>query len=128
MFSEESSKEQVVDAITCLITHKLVFWAGYKDIVLVSAHFLGSWTVLTQLEPACESQGKHSNQEPSPVDMEVAATKPLLTTFPRRWLDVNGRQVPELWEAACRAVIGIVVFRPGVNQVRQSLHLTVLRR
>ena len=130
MFSEESSKVQVVDAITSLVTHKLVFWAGYKNIVLVSAHFLGAWTVLTKLEPARDSQEEHINQESqtSPVDMEVVATKPLLTIFPRRWLDVNGRQIPELWEAACRAVIGIVVFRPGVNQVRQPLHLTVLRR
>ncbi|KAI0095273.1 hypothetical protein BDY19DRAFT_917063 [Irpex rosettiformis] len=119
-FSDEPDRELVVDAVIRLVSHKLAFWGGYRDIVLISAHFLTSWTVAIRSQPffpTRESQ-EHSNLETqsSPVDMKVTVTKPPLTTFPRRWLDVNGRRISEIWEAACRAVIGIVVFHPGVNQ------------
>ena len=72
----------------------LAYWTGYTSVVLVAAEHIRPWTV-TVLEP----NGK----------------KMLL---PRRWLDVLGRRIDEMWEAAMRAVIGVVLFRPGVSQVR----------
>jgi hypothetical protein len=39
---------------------------------------------------------------------------------PRRWIDVNGSQVPEIWEAGLRAVIGTIVSKPAISQVRHQ--------
>lgn len=69
-----------------------MYWVGYsKTLYLVSASHIASWTV------------------------QVAAD---LTTrvFPRRWLDINGDRVVEVWESALRAVVGTVLFRPGISQ------------
>ena len=38
---------------------------------------------------------------------------------PRRWADINGSQVPEIWEAGLRAIMGTIVSRPAVTQARQ---------
>lgn len=69
----------------------LAYWVGYTSVVLVAAEYIRSWTVT------------------------ISGPKMLL---PRRWLDVLGRRIDEVWEAALRAVIGVVLFRPGVSQVR----------
>lgn len=76
--------------------------------VLVSAHFLSYWTVVIR--------GPQDLQEIEGSGA-VIATAPLALIFPRRWLDVHGRRIAEIWEAACRAVMGIVIFRPGITQV-----------
>jgi len=39
-----------------------------------------------------------------------------MRTFPRRWLDLAGKTVPDVWESALKAVVGVVAFRPGVSQ------------
>jgi len=38
---------------------------------------------------------------------------------PRRWTDIDGSQVPEIWEAGLGAVMGMIVSRPAVTQVRR---------
>jgi oxalate---CoA ligase len=70
----------------------LLIETGYSSAVLVSSLFLQPWTV-------------------------IVSGSPRTRVFPRRWLDVIGVKVPEFWEAALRAVIGVIVFRPGVSQV-----------
>ncbi|KAI0304649.1 hypothetical protein BC826DRAFT_977421 [Russula brevipes] len=42
--------------------------------------------------------------------------EPRINVLPRRWLDVRGAKIREVWRAALRAVIGTVVFRPGISQ------------
>jgi transcription factor C subunit 3 len=42
--------------------------------------------------------------------------------FPRRWLDIKGEKVPDIWQAAIRAVMGTIIFRPGILQVRFFHH------
>jgi len=69
----------------------LVFWTGYLSIVLVSAVHLCSWTV-------------------------VVRERPLTRIFPRRWVDIKGMRMTDVWEAGLRAVTGLVVFRPGITQ------------
>ena len=54
---------------------------------------------------------------------EEAARKALV--FPRRWLDIYGRKLKEVWEAAVRAVLGLVLLRPGISQVRLFLYTIV---
>lgn len=85
----------------------LLFWTGYTLPVLVSSLYLQAWTVLI-------------------------SEKPRAMIFPRRWFDLAGTKVPDVWESALKAVVGVVVFRPGVSQVRDfffvccvgfSLHL-----
>ncbi|KAF9523601.1 hypothetical protein CPB83DRAFT_821291 [Crepidotus variabilis] len=71
----------------------LVFWAGYENLVLVSARYTANWTVVT-------------------------AQDPLTRIFPRRWFDLHGQRIADFWQAAVRAVISAVVFRPGIPQVR----------
>ncbi|EPQ61082.1 hypothetical protein GLOTRDRAFT_113540 [Gloeophyllum trabeum ATCC 11539] len=64
---------------------------GYADIVLVSSTNVRSWTV-------------------------AISGNPLWRTFPRRWLDIFGQRINEVWEAALRAVMGVIVLRPGISQ------------
>lgn len=75
-----------------------VYWAGYESLVLVSAHFIAKWSV-------------------------IVAKDPISNLFPRRWLDIKGNKVPCFWQAALRAVMGSVIFRPGISQVK---HLTYI--
>jgi len=74
----------------------LLFWAGYSSSVLVSSMYLQGWTVL-------------------------ASENPKTMIFPRRWFDLTGKKMPDVWESALKAVVGVVVFRPGVSQVRSLL-------
>ena len=49
----------------------------------------------------------------------AVSEEPRINVLPRRWLDVRGAKVRETWRAAMRAIIGILVFRPGISQVRK---------
>ncbi|TFK57634.1 hypothetical protein OE88DRAFT_1620407 [Heliocybe sulcata] len=69
----------------------LLHRVGYGEIMLVSSAHIRQWTVVT-------------------------SENPLAKTFPRRWLDISGKRVKEVWEAALRAVMGVVIFRPGIPQ------------
>lgn len=73
----------------------LAYWLGYREIVFVSAYHITPWTVLI-------AEG----------DMDCTRI------FPRRWLDIDGRTLSEVWEAAQRAAISIILFHPGIAQVR----------
>ncbi|KAF8634442.1 hypothetical protein AX15_000891 [Amanita polypyramis BW_CC] len=69
----------------------LIFWTGYNSIILVHSVFLERWTV-------------------------IVLEDPLTRLHPRRWFDIEGRRVPDYWEAALRSVMGVVIFRPGITQ------------
>lgn len=72
--------------------HPFLHWVGYNSTLLVSAAYAGSWTV-------------------------ALSQSPVFRIFPRRWLDIFGKKVLDVWEAALRAVIGAIVSRPGLSQV-----------
>ncbi|KAL0950736.1 hypothetical protein HGRIS_007510 [Hohenbuehelia grisea] len=69
----------------------LVFWTGYTKLVVVAARYLKHWSVLISEEP-------------------------LRRVLPRRWIDITGNRMADVWDAAWRAVIGVIAFRPGINQ------------
>ncbi|TFK36810.1 hypothetical protein BDQ12DRAFT_633054 [Crucibulum laeve] len=69
----------------------LIFWTGYSSLVIVSAFFSSKWTVLI-------------------------SENPMIRVFPRRWLDIEGLRIADFWEAAVRAVTGVIIFRPGITQ------------
>ncbi|KAJ7275459.1 hypothetical protein B0H12DRAFT_1087414 [Mycena haematopus] len=71
----------------------LIFWAGYQSLVLVASSYLASWSVQISMEPKTR-------------------------IFPRRWLDMTGAKMIDLWEAATRAVMGVLVLHPGVTQTQ----------
>ncbi len=71
----------------------LVVLVGHSRTLVVSARQSVAWTVTVSEEPR-------------------------VNVLPRRWLDVSGVKVRETWRAAIRAVIGVLVFRPGISQVR----------
>ncbi|KZT06305.1 uncharacterized protein LAESUDRAFT_726133 [Laetiporus sulphureus 93-53] len=71
----------------------LAYWAGYTKIILVSAAHIRPWAVCLS-----DTDGRS------------------VMLFPRRWIDITGRRINDVWEAALRAVLGIVVFRPGICQ------------
>lgn len=50
----------------------------------------------------------------------VVNEEPRINVLPRRWLNSAGEKVRELWRSALRAVIGTVVFRPGISQVSRA--------
>lgn len=79
----------------------VVFWTGYKEISLISCVFLKDWTVMINSSSE-EGEGEERRVE---------------RIFPRRWLDIRGRKMGEVWEGAVRAVMGVVVLHPGISQV-----------
>ncbi|KAF7320177.1 B-block-TFIIIC domain-containing protein [Mycena kentingensis (nom. inval.)] len=70
-----------------------LFWAGYLSLVLVSSAYLRAWSV-------------------------QISTAPMTRVFPRRWLDMTGSRVVDRWVAATRAVMGMLVFHPGITQAQ----------
>ena len=74
----------------------LVVLAGHSRSVVVCARQSVAWTVTVSDEPR-------------------------INVLPRRWLDLRGVKMRETWRAAMRAVIGVLVFRPGISQVRDWL-------
>lgn len=69
----------------------LLFWTGYSTVVLVSSAFLKHWTV-------------------------AVSRNPMTRIFPRRWIDITASKVTDFWDAALKAVLGVVIFRPGITQ------------
>ncbi|KAJ7102344.1 hypothetical protein B0H15DRAFT_814236 [Mycena belliarum] len=88
-------RDALFDAVQCLTECSVppVFWSGYGSLVLVASSHLRTWTV------------------------EIS-TAPLTRVFPRRWIDMSGSKVMDVWDAAARAVIGVLVFHPGVTQAQ----------
>lgn len=81
--------------LVCRMTEShapLCFWAGYSTPVLVSSLYLQAWTA-------------------------VISENPRTMVFPRRWFDLGGQKILDVWEAALKAVTGVVIFRPGISQV-----------
>ncbi|KAJ7071454.1 hypothetical protein C8F01DRAFT_1110582 [Mycena amicta] len=70
-----------------------LFWAGYSSLVLVASVYLRAWSV-------------------------VISAVPMMRMFPRRWVDMTGSRVVDHWEAATRAVMGVLVFHPGLTQTQ----------
>lgn len=70
----------------------LVHWAGYTQLLLVSSEHISAWTV-------------------------VVSHSPLTRVLPRRWLGIDGQKIGDYWQAALRAVMALVIFRPGISQV-----------
>ncbi|KAF8058258.1 hypothetical protein FPV67DRAFT_530991 [Lyophyllum atratum] len=69
----------------------MLFWTGYSALVLVSSAYIKNWTVLVSESPATR-------------------------IFPRRWFDISGLKIVDFWEAALKAIMGVIIFRPGVSQ------------
>lgn len=75
----------------------IAFWTGYNEVVLVSSQYVDEWSVvLAQDDTSCAR------------------------AFPRRWLDIHGRRMNDIWDAACRAAVGTVLLHPAVSQVRHG--------
>jgi oxalate---CoA ligase len=72
--------------------YPLCYWVGYAHPVLVSRRHIRDWTVL------------------------LPASPPQLM-FPRRWLNIKGELMEDVWVAGLRAVVGVLVIRPGIPQV-----------
>lgn len=70
----------------------LAFWAGYVKPVLVSPRHLKAWSVFV-------------------------SENPVRRVLPRRWCDISGQKVTDGWDAALRAVISAIHFRPGLSVV-----------
>jgi len=80
----------------------LLFWAGYSSSVLVSSAYLQAWTVMV-------------------------SNNPRTRIFPRRWFDLEGKKMSDVWESALKAIVGVVIFRPGVPQVCSLLVMAFIR-
>lgn len=87
----------------------LAHWTGYNAIALVASAHIRKWTVTIS-----DSRGEEFESTFSPPQNSMI--------FPRRWLDIYGRKLTEMWEAALRGVLGLVLLHPGVSQVRSISH------
>ncbi|KAJ3882381.1 hypothetical protein F5051DRAFT_500584 [Lentinula edodes] len=83
--------EELLSVVSKMTEDSFLHWVGYNNTLLVSSAHAASWTV-------------------------ALSDSPLIRVFPRRWLDIFGKKVIDVWEAALRAVIGAIVFRPGISQ------------
>ncbi|KAH9853100.1 hypothetical protein C2E23DRAFT_885087 [Lenzites betulinus] len=81
----------------------LAHWTGHATVVLVGAAHIRPWAVVV---PVSEPEDTGRGAEPTAKRM----------IFPRRWLDIYGRKLHEVWDAALRAVVGLVLLRPGISQ------------
>ena len=90
----DTSEDRVLNLVHGMAdtSPSLVFWTGYSFPVLVSAKYIQPWSVIISEDPRTR-------------------------IFPRRWLGIDGEKVAEFWAAALKAVIGVLVFRPGIQQV-----------
>ncbi|KAF6766510.1 hypothetical protein DFP72DRAFT_866743 [Ephemerocybe angulata] len=79
--------QKLVDADT-----PLLYWVGYNYPQLVLGEHISSWTVVVSESPLCR-------------------------VLPRRWLTIDGTKIRDYWQAALRAVMALIIFRPGVSQV-----------
>ncbi|KAI0374486.1 hypothetical protein BV20DRAFT_961659 [Pilatotrama ljubarskyi] len=80
----------------------VAYWTGYAAIVLVAAAHIRPWTVTVP-----DAEDAHP---------EGANTERKTMLFPRRWLDIYGRKLHEVWEAAMHAALSLVLLRPGISQ------------
>ncbi|KAI0823034.1 hypothetical protein BC628DRAFT_1365542 [Trametes gibbosa] len=80
----------------------LAHWTGYTAVVLVGAAHITPWAVVVPV-----SENTEARAVPSVKQMMI---------FPRRWLDIRGRKLREVWDAALRAVVGLVLLRPGISE------------
>ncbi|KAJ3559601.1 hypothetical protein NM688_g245 [Phlebia brevispora] len=96
-------------ALATIISHMvgadvpLALWLGYHETVLVSSYHVALWSVVV-------------------AENNTHCTRIL----PRRWLDIDGRNMSEVWDAARRAVIGIVLFHPGISQAELRWRLRTI--
>ncbi|EEB94934.1 hypothetical protein MPER_06177, partial [Moniliophthora perniciosa FA553] len=59
-------------------SHPLLYWVGYKTPLLIGAAHMQQWTVVIYLDP-------------------------MMRILPRRWMNINGYKMMNIWQAACRA-------------------------
>ncbi|CCA73407.1 hypothetical protein PIIN_07361 [Serendipita indica DSM 11827] len=78
----------------------LAFWSGYSESRFISSHYLSSYAVWLSEETTEAVQFN---------------TKRLV--MPRRWIDLRGRMVISTWKSCVRAVVGLILLRPLVDQV-----------
>ncbi|KAJ3736873.1 hypothetical protein DFJ43DRAFT_382574 [Lentinula guzmanii] len=83
--------QEILPVLSKMSKESFLYWVGYNSTLLVSAAHAGSWTV-------------------------ALSDSPSIRVFPRRWLDIFGKKVIDVWEAALRAVIGAIISRPGISQ------------
>ena len=81
--------------------YALCYWVGYAYPVLVSRRHIRDWTV--------SLPGPH-----------------LQLIFPRRWLNIKGGLIEDVWNAGLGAVAGVLVNRPGISQVPLSRTVSLL--
>ncbi|KAI0768599.1 hypothetical protein BD413DRAFT_563329 [Trametes elegans] len=98
----------------------LAHWVGYAEVVLVSTAHVRPWAVAVA-DPDAGAELEVGGEAGSAVAKQ--RTKTLV--FPRRWLDIYGRKLPEVWDAALRAVLGLVLLRPGISQAEIRWRLRV---
>lgn len=128
----------------------LAFWAGDSSPILVSAHFLSKWTVLVYPttansaekndslrrsnkgkgkeivpeEEASESASRDRSESVEEAEVEVAEAEAEVgegkRVFPLLWIDMTGRILSELWEAALCYVKEDLLVHSGATVVSFS--------
>ena len=114
-----ASPKLVVKCVKMLTSSSgpLAFWAGYAEpAVLVASQYVSAWAIKIPIPPI------ETPERPNPL----RATEPdadgqrgtFTYVFPRRWKDVHGRLLQNLWDAALKAVMSHIWLRPGVCEAR----------
>ncbi|EUC63046.1 B-block-binding subunit of tfiiic protein [Rhizoctonia solani AG-3 Rhs1AP] len=72
---------------------------GYDQARIVSAQYLSDWAV----------EAASGNEEATQTESKFI--------FPRRWLDIYGNMLEDIWTMSIRAVTGAFMYRPCMNEL-----------
>ncbi|CAE6459542.1 unnamed protein product [Rhizoctonia solani] len=72
---------------------------GYDQARIVSAQYLSDWAV----------EIASGNEEPTQTESKFI--------FPRRWLDIYGNMLEDIWTMSVRVVTGAFMYRPRMNEL-----------
>ncbi|KAH7333608.1 hypothetical protein B0J17DRAFT_709232 [Rhizoctonia solani] len=72
---------------------------GYDEARIVSAQYLSDWVV----------EVGSGNDEPSQTESKL--------TFPRRWLDIYGNMLDDIWAMSVRTMTGVFIYRPCMSEL-----------
>ena len=114
-----SSPKLVVRCVKMLTSASmpLAFWAGYVDpAVLVGSQYISAWAI--KIPIAVNETAELSRLSMTTEPEADGQCGDFTYVFPRRWKDIHGRVLQNLWDAALRAVMSHIWLRPGICEAR----------
>lgn len=105
----------------------LVFVSGYDRPRLVSTLNIPSWAAFiptTEPSSPAPAAAELGEAAASGADKTAPAEASKVMVWPRRWVDLNAHVVEKDWDDCVRLVIGHLLDRSGISEVRVPIPLS----